>query len=106
MHYAWAFRHAGCVDRVLGIFPVTDIRTWPGIDKIIGPGAVSPPGIGYGLSREDFEKRIQEFNPIDILKPLAASGVKIVHLHGDKDYGVPSGPNSEVFAERYRAFGG
>ena len=27
--YAWAFRHAQCVDRIGGICPVTDFRTWP-----------------------------------------------------------------------------
>ena len=27
--YAWAFRHPECVDRIAGICPVTDFRTWP-----------------------------------------------------------------------------
>ena len=27
--YAWAFRHPDCMDRIGGICPVTDFRTWP-----------------------------------------------------------------------------
>src|SRR4051812_11556847 len=30
--YAWAFRHAQHVDRILGIYPATDMRTWPGLE--------------------------------------------------------------------------
>ena len=29
--YGWAFRHPGCVDRIAGICPATDFRTYPGL---------------------------------------------------------------------------
>ena len=112
MHYAWAFRHPECVDRVLGIMPATDFRSWPGLEYVIKPEAwpphalAMPPGLGYNMTLEELKSRITEFNPIDNVKPLADAGVKVLHIHGDKDGTVPLGPNSEEFVRRYRAYGG
>ena len=33
--YAWAFRHPDLVDRIGGIYPATDFRSWPGLDKVL-----------------------------------------------------------------------
>ena len=113
--FAWAFRHPECVDRIFGIMPVLDFRTWPGldwvvdpspIDKIIGIGAITPKELGYKLTRSELERRIAEFNPIDNLKPMADAGIRIFLIHGDEDGTVPIGPNSEELVRRYRAFGG
>ena len=112
IHYAWAFRHQDSVDRVLGLLPATDFRSWPGVDYVMEPEswpphALSiPPGLSYDMTRAEFESRITEFNPIDNLKPLADAGLKILHIHGDQDRTVPLGPNSEEFVRRYRALGG
>ena len=48
--YGWAFRNPTCVDRVAGICPATDFRSWPTL-----PGVVSIPtkGLDYGLSLAD-----------------------------------------------------
>ncbi len=101
--YAWAFRHPESVDRIFGIYPATDFRTWPGLDKVI---AFPPAGLGYHLSLDELTRRAAEFNPIDNLAPLAKHGVKILHVHGDKDVVVPAGPNSETLLARYKALGG
>lgn len=40
------------------------------------------------------------------LAPLAKAGVKVLHIHGDKDDLVPIAANSTELAHRYREFGG
>ena len=102
----WAFRHPEQVDRVVGIFPATDLRSWPGVDRVCGPGEITPSGLSYGLDRDELETRLTEFNPIDNLQPLAKAGVKIYHIHGTADDVVPIGPNSEEFLRRYKELGG
>ena len=83
--------------------PATDFRTYPGLANVIaGPTK----GLGYGLSLKELERRAGEFNPIDNLAPLAKAGVKILHLHGDKDTLVPTDANSTELARRYHELGG
>jgi pimeloyl-ACP methyl ester carboxylesterase len=98
--YAWAFRHADSVDRIFGICPVTDFRTWPTLPTVI---TAPDPGLGYNLSLPELTRRTTEFNPVDNLAPLAKAGVRILHIHGDQDKLVPPGPNSAVLVERYTA---
>jgi pimeloyl-ACP methyl ester carboxylesterase len=101
--YGWAFRHPACVDRIAGMCPATDFRTYPTL-----PNVVSGPtkGLDYGLSLKELDRRAGEFNPIDNLAPLAKAGVKILHLHGEKDTLVPTSANSTELARRYRDLGG
>jgi hypothetical protein len=101
--YGWAFRHPTCVDRIAGMSPATDFRTYPTL-----PNVVSGPtkGLGYGLPLDELNRRASEFNPIDNLLPLAKAGVKILHLHGDGDTLVPTTSNSTELARRYRELGG
>jgi alpha-beta hydrolase superfamily lysophospholipase len=101
--YAWAFRHPENVDRIAGIYPATDFRTWPGLANVVN---FPERGLGFNLSLVQLTARAAEFNPIDNLRPLAQAGVKILHLHGDHDTLVPIGANSLELAERYRKLGG
>ncbi|MFI5457327.1 MAG: protein kinase [Isosphaerales bacterium] len=103
--YAWAFRHPDCVDRIGGICPVTDFRTWPppGMASIL---SATENGLGYNLTLAQLTARQAEFNPIENLAPLAKAGVKILHIHGDKDDLVPMPANSIELARRYQALGG
>ena len=89
--YGWAFRHPTCVERIAGICPATDFRSWPGLANTINFPAK---GFGYDLSPAELPHRAAEFNPIDNLAPLAKAGVKILHIHGDKDTLVPMSDNS------------
>jgi len=101
--YGWAFRHPKCVDRIAGMCPATDFRTYPGLPNVVtGPTK----GLDYGLSLEELTRRAGEFNPIDNLAPLAKAGTKILHLHGDKDTLIPTSANSTELARRYRELGG
>jgi pimeloyl-ACP methyl ester carboxylesterase len=101
--YAWAFRHADGVDRIAGICPATDFRTWPLLPNVV---AFPERGLDYGLSLAELSRRAAEFNPIDNLRPLAAAGVKILHIHGDQDDLVPLPANSQELAARYKKLGG
>jgi pimeloyl-ACP methyl ester carboxylesterase len=101
--YGWAFRHPTCVDRIGGMCPAIDFRTYPTLPNVVaGPTK----GLGYGLSLEELTRRTGEFNPIDNLAPLAKVGVKILHLHGDEDLLVPTRENATELARRYRELGG
>jgi pimeloyl-ACP methyl ester carboxylesterase len=101
--YGWAFRHPECVGRIAGICPATDFRSWPTLPNVVSFPAK---GLDYGLSLEELDRRASEFNPIDNLAPLAKAGVKILHIHGDKDELVPMSANSTELARRYRELGG
>jgi pimeloyl-ACP methyl ester carboxylesterase len=100
--YGWAFRHPTCVDRIAGMCPATDFRTYPTLPNVVtGPTK----GLDYGLSLEELDRRAGEFNPIDNLAPLAKAGAKILHLHGDADTLVSTSANSTELARRYRELG-
>ena len=101
--YGWAFRNPDCVDRIAGICPATDFLSWPTLPNVINFPAK---GLDYGLTLAELSQRTNEFNPIENLAPLAKSGVKILHIHGDKDELVPLQQNSTELARRYRSLGG
>ena len=63
-------------------------------------------GLGYGITAEQLAAHMSQFNPIDNLAPLAANGVKILHVHGGKDELVPTDANSFELARRYKQLGG
>ncbi len=108
MVYSYAAAYPDSVDRILGIYPATDLRSWPGLPQATGrtekTGWNTPRA--YDMPVAELEARIAEFNPIDRLAPLANHKIGILHLHGDQDATVPIGPNSQELARRYRAFGG
>jgi predicted esterase len=103
MAYGWAFRNPTCVERIGGICPATDFRSWPTLVNVVN---FPPKELGYGLSLAELTRRAAEFNPIDNLPPLAKEQVKILHIHGDQDALVPMSVNSTELARRYRQLGG
>jgi pimeloyl-ACP methyl ester carboxylesterase len=101
--YAWAVRHPDCVDRLAGIYPATDLRSWPGLANAV---AYPSQGLGFDLTQEQLAGRLAEYNPIESLQSLAKAHVKLLHLHGDQDKVVSLNANSSELARRYRALGG
>jgi len=97
MLYNWASEHPECVTCIAGIYPVCDLRSYPGLDKACG---------AYGLSRDELEKQLDQQNPVARLSPLAKAGVPIFHIHGDVDKTVPLKENSGEVARRYEKLGG
>jgi hypothetical protein len=101
--YAWAVRHPDCVDRIAGIYPATALRSWPGLPNAI---VYPPKGLGFDLTPEQLTAHLSNFNPIENLAPLAKAGVKLMHVHGDRDKTVPIEANSGELVRRYHALGG
>jgi pimeloyl-ACP methyl ester carboxylesterase len=97
MLYNWAAENPDKVRCIVGIYPVCDLRSYPGLAKAAG---------GYGLTPAELEKQLTKNNPIDRLEPLAKAGVPILHIHGDMDAVVPLAKNSQVAFDRYKALGG
>lgn len=97
MMYNWAAQNPEKVQCIVGIYPVCDLRSYPGLKK------AAP---AYGLTAEELEKQLADHNPTERLKPLAKAGVPILHIHGDADSLVPLKPNSQEIADRYAALGG
>ena len=58
--YGWAFRHPACVDRIAGICPATDFRSWPTLPNVV---AFPAKGLDYGLSLEELERRASRIQP-------------------------------------------
>jgi hypothetical protein len=97
MLYNWAAENPDRVGGIAGIYPVCDLRSYPGLDKACG---------AYGLTRAELEAQLEKHNPIDRLAPLAKAGVPIFHIHGDTDAVVPLEANSKEVARRYEKLGG
>lgn len=86
--YNWAADNPGKVAAIGGIYPVTNLLSYP------------------GFSQATIDSRADLHNPIDRLAPLASSGVKMFHIHGDNDGTVPLNENSQITKDRYDALGG
>ena len=93
---SWAATNPEKVGGFAGIYPVCDLRSYPGLDKAFG---------AYGLKRAELEEQLDQHNPVARLAPLAKAGVPIFHIHGDTDTVVPLKDNSEEVARRYRGDG-
>jgi predicted esterase len=97
MLYNWAVEHPESVGGIAGIYPVCDLRSYPGIAKAAG---------AYGMTPQQLTEVLAQHNPVDRVEPLAKAGVPVLHLHGDVDRVVPLESNSAELARRYRRFGG
>ena len=88
MLYNWAADHPERVACIAGIYPVCDLRGYPGLAKACK---------AYGLSESQLAGSLSEHNPVDRLAPLAKAGIAIFHIHGDVDQVVPLEANSGVW---------
>ncbi len=95
--YNWAADNPGKVAAIGGIFPVTNLLSYP--------GAVTAAS-HYGISVTQLTTNDHLYNPIERLAPLFNAGVKIFHIHGDSDSLVPLNQNSQITKDRYDALGG
>ena len=80
MLYNWAADNPTKVKCIAGIYPVCDLRSYPGL------GRAAP---AYGMNPDELEKSLGINNPVEKLKPLANARVPIFHIHGNIDTVVP-----------------
>lgn len=97
MTLAWAADRPDRVAGFAGIYPVCDLRSYPGL-------AVAAEA--YGTTAAGLEARLLTCNPIDRLAGLATARVPFFAVHGDRDTVVPLAANSGAMAERVRGLGG
>jgi pimeloyl-ACP methyl ester carboxylesterase len=97
MLYNWAAENPEKVSSIAGIYPVCDLRSYPGL-----PSAAP----AYDMTVAELEAQLSNHNPIDRLAPLAAANIPIYHIHGDSDVVVPLMYNSQIVYDRYIALGG
>jgi hypothetical protein len=105
--YRWAYVNTDKVGCIYGDAPVCDMKSWPGGK---GKGVGSPQDWQTAIQAYDFsnEQEMMNFkgNPIDILQPIAAAHIPIIHVCGDSDKTVPEDENTDVIRQRYMALGG
>lgn len=93
---SWAGAHPSRVSGVAGIYPVFDVRSYPGLERAAG---------AYGLEADKLAARLAELNPVARAGVLARAGIPALLVHGDRDTVVPLAPNSGAFVEGYAAAG-
>jgi len=93
---SWAAAHPEKVAGIAGIYPVFDLRTYPGL-------ANAAPA--YGLKPAELAAKLSDFNPIERAGELAKAKVPVYLIHGDEDKVVPLQENSAEFVARYKAAG-
>jgi hypothetical protein len=97
MLYSWAAENPNSVACIAGIYPVCNLRSYPGLGRACG---------AYDMTEQQLAAKLTEHNPIDRLAPLAKALVPIFHIHGDNDSVVPLDENSGEVKKRYDALGG
>ncbi len=78
---------------ISGIYPVFDLRTYPGLQK------AAP---AYGLSPDELEQSLGTHNPIAQADKLATAKIPVYIIHGDVDHVVPLKENSATLAKIYQ----
>tara|TARA_A100001037_G_C14878749_1_gene512951 strand:- start:307 stop:606 length:300 start_codon:yes stop_codon:yes gene_type:complete len=84
MLYCWVAENPDKVRCSIGMYPVCNIVSYPGLKRVCG---------GYGLTAAGFKAK------------LAKAKVPIFHIHGDKDRVVPLDKNSAIMKGRYYKLG-
>jgi dipeptidyl aminopeptidase/acylaminoacyl peptidase len=92
----WAIAHPDLVAGIIGIYPVFDFRTYPGITNTAS---------AYGLSPAELTERNDELNPVARLSVLAKAQIPAMLIHGDDDKVVPLPKNSAEFIRCYHEAG-
>jgi alpha-beta hydrolase superfamily lysophospholipase len=93
---SWAIANPQKVAGIAGIYPVFDLRSYPGLNKAAG---------AYEMSAADLEAKLAEHNPIAKIQVLAAAKIPTCLIHGDVDKVVPLKENSAAYAEIYKQAG-
>jgi sialidase-1 len=105
----WAARHPDRVSCIYLDSPVCDIKSWP-LGKWKGDHdatGIHQLATYYGLKTEDAIISYDK-NPVDdvIAEPIAKAKIPILAIVNKDDRIVPPSENIEIFAKKYKHFGG
>lgn len=92
----WAIANPDKVAGIAGIYPVFDLRTYPGVDK------AAP---SYGLAADELTANLAKYNPIQRTAALAEAKIPVFIIHGKIDEVVPLKENSAALQDQYKAAG-
>ncbi|WP_339749611.1 prolyl oligopeptidase family serine peptidase [uncultured Rubinisphaera sp.] len=90
---SWAVQNTDKVAGLAGIYPVFDLRTYPGLNR------AAP---AFEMTAADLEKQLDQFNPIAKTSALAKAGIPVCIIHGNEDTVVPLHENSETLLNQYQ----
>lgn len=93
----WAAENPDKVGGFAGIYPVCNLKSYPGLDKA---------SAAYKLTAKELEAQLAEQNPLERLEGLAKAKVPLFAIHGDVDTVVPLELNSGEVDARYKKLGG
>ncbi|MSU36620.1 MAG: hypothetical protein EXS36_16275 [Pedosphaera sp.] len=93
---SWAIANPGRVAGIIGIYPVFDFKTYPGITN------AAP---AYDLSPSQLAERAEALNPISRVDVLAKARIPVTLIHGDVDTVVPLQKNSAELLRQYKDAG-
>ena len=93
---SWACDYPERFSGLAGIYPVFDLKTYPGIDKA---------ATAYGLTSSDLEMQLSTYNPIQRVAALGNAKLPVFIIHGDEDSVVPLKENSQALLDAYRKAG-
>lgn len=93
---SWAIAHPERVAGIAGIYPVFDLRSYPGLEKA---------AVAYEVTPQQLESRLAKLNPIARVDVMAKASIPVCIIHGDVDQVVPLEENSAALAETYERAG-
>ena len=93
---SWAAAHSSRVLGVAGIYPVFDLRSYPGLERAAG---------SYGMTPVQLEQALGRLNPVAMAGTIARAGIPALLVHGDQDKLVPLEPNTGAFVAGYESAG-
>ena len=93
---SWAISNPEKVSGLAGIYPVFDLRSYPGIKR------AAP---SFGMSSDELAKQIDQLNPAAKFDILAKAEIPLFLIHGDVDRVVPLEANSGALVDQYRRAG-
>jgi len=99
MLYNWAEENVSKVECIGGIFPVTNLESWPGL-------ADPKLQAAYDMTENRLKEHLADHNPIDRLESLIKAKIPILSIHGDRDKSVPLLQNTFELTRRINKQGG
>lgn len=93
---SWAISNTDKVAGIAGIYPVFDLRTYPGLARAAK---------SYELTPEQLEAQLSTLNPIAQADRLAKAKIPVCIIHGDVDKVVPLKENSGTLRDLYEKAG-